>query len=138
MEHEYLKDKIIKVKLGENKWRCHTIKFYNSMVNENMTGVISGLQGSSSGHICHLCHATNKTSTELLGCFNIDRSLSETKKLPKYLHVVYPDNLGDKVLASVAKGVKNLPVSTCSPSEKLIDATHADINIGQLFKKLII
>ena len=137
MEREYLKDKIIKVKVGENNWRCHTIKFYNSMVDEKHDRVISGLQGSGSGHICNLCHATNKTCKELLGHFNIDRSLSETKKLAKYLQV-NPDNLGDKALASIAKGVKNLPVSTCSPSEKLIDATHADINIGRFFQKLII
>ena len=116
MKREYLKDEIIKVKVREKKWRCDTIKFYNSIVDEKHDRVISGLQGSGSGHICNLCHATKKTCKELLGRFNIDRSLSETKKMAKYLQV-NPDNLGDKALASIAKGVKNLPVSTCSPSE---------------------
>ena len=85
------------------------------MVDEKHDRVISSLQGLGSGHICTLCHATNNSCKELLGRFNIDRSLSETKKLAKYLQV-NPDKLGDKALASIAKGMKNLPVSTCSQS----------------------
>ena len=48
------------------------------------------------------------------------------------------DKLSDKDLSKVAQGVNHLPVSHCDPLDKILDATHADINIRIFLKKLII
>ena len=73
-EREFLKDKVIKIKTGENKWREHKIKFVNSMIDEKHDRSISGYQGSGSRYICVLCHATHATCKSNLGTFRIDRS----------------------------------------------------------------
>ena len=49
-----------------------------------------------------------------------------------------PDQLSANDLAKVAKGVSSLPLSFSEPWVEIIDATHADINMGSFFKKLII
>ena len=66
-EREFLKDKVIKIKTGENKWREHKIKFVNSMIDEKHDRSISGYQSSGSGYICVLCHATHATCKSNLG-----------------------------------------------------------------------
>ena len=58
-EREFLKNKIVNVKTGEKQWRSHMIKFYNSVIDEKHDRAISGYQGSGSGFICVLCHATH-------------------------------------------------------------------------------
>ena len=137
IERQYLKDKIIKVKTGEDQWRMHSIQFYNSMLDEKHDRAISGLQGSGSRYMCNMCHATIATCKEKLGTFTICRTLEETRSLARYA-VVNPDTLSEKSLSSKVKGVKALPFSTSDPSEKLIDATHSDINLARFFKKIII
>ena len=39
-------------------------------------------------------------------------------------------------LAKISKGVKSLPVSYSHPMDKIIDATHTDINLFSFFSKL--
>ena len=137
IEREFLEDKVIKIKTGENKWREHKIKFVNSMTDEKHDKSISGYQGSGSGYICVLCHATHATCKSNLGTFRIDRLHDETRNLAHYI-LFNPDKFSDKDLSKVAQGVSHLPVSHCDPLDKILDATHADINIGIFFKKLII
>ena len=69
--------------------------------------------------------------------FRIDRSRDETRNLAHYI-LFNMDKLSDKDLSKVAQGVSHLPVSHCDPLDKILDATHADINIRIFFKKLII
>ena len=72
-----------------------------------------------------------------LGTFKIERNLEETRKLANYVKL-NPDSLTDAALSQIAQGVKSLPISLCDTNEKLIDATHADINVGIFFQKLLI
>ena len=41
-------------------------------------------------------------------------------------------------LAKISKGVKSLPVSYSHPMDKIIDATHTDINLFSFFPNLIV
>ena len=49
-----------------------------------------------------------------------------------------PDRLSTANLSKQSKGVKNKPLSNLQQIQKGVDATHADINLGQFFKKLIV
>ena len=80
-QREHLKDKILKVKIDENRWRSYHIKFFNSMIDEKHDRSIKGYQGSGSSYICVLCGANHKNCKEKLGTFKIDRNLAENKKL---------------------------------------------------------
>ena len=135
-EREFLKDKILKVNMGEGQWRSHRIKFYNSTIDEKHDRAISGYQGSGSSFIRVLCHATHNNCKHQLGTFKIERHLDETRKLANYVRL-NPDNLNDAALSQTVQGVKSLPISLSDTDEKLIDATHADINIGSFFSKIV-
>ena len=80
MEHEYLQDKVIKVKISEGKWRLHKLKFFNSMVDEKYDRAMSGYQGSGSKYIGVLCDTTQEDCKKHLGSFKINR----TYKKPKF------------------------------------------------------
>ncbi|XP_022085107.1 V(D)J recombination-activating protein 1-like isoform X2 [Acanthaster planci] len=119
-------------------WRRHKLKIFNSMIDEKLDRANGGLQGSGSRYICTLCHATTKDSAKTdLGSFCITRSFQETKTTAQYMQV-NPDNLSSAELGEIAKGVKSHPILQSEPQQKLLDATHADINMGNFFKKLII
>ena len=137
MEREYLQDKVIQVKISEGKWRLHKLKFFNSMVDEKYDRAMSGYQGSGSKYICVLCDTTQEDCKKHLGSFKINRTYKETKILANILKL-NPDNMAASDLAKISKGVKSLPVSHSQPMDKLIDATHADINLGIFFQKLIV
>ena len=51
---------------------------------------------------------------------------------------VNPDGYKENTLLNMSKGVKCIPISFIDPIFKGIDATHADINLGQFFKKIIV
>ncbi|XP_063954560.1 V(D)J recombination-activating protein 1-like [Lytechinus pictus] len=117
--------------------RLHKLKIYNSMIDEKLDRSDGGLQGSGSKFLCTLCHATRDTAKSALGTFLIDRTFQETMDIGKYIEV-NPDKLSQAELVSVAHGVKRVPLLMSDPRMKLLDATHADINLGQFFKKIII
>ena len=48
MEHEYLQDKGIKVRIFNGKWRLHKPTFFYSVVDEKYDKAFSGYQGSGS------------------------------------------------------------------------------------------
>ena len=137
MEREYLQDKVIKVKISDGKWRLHKLKFFNSMEDEKYDRAISGYQRSGSKYICVLCDTTQEDSKKHLGSFKINRTYKETKILANILKL-NPDNMTASDLAKISKGVKSLPVSYSQPMDKLIYATHTDINLGSFFQKLIV
>ncbi|XP_071491806.1 V(D)J recombination-activating protein 1-like [Diadema antillarum] len=60
----------------------------------------------------------------------------ETADLASYLEI-NPDKLSQAELGDIAKGVKSRPILLSDPGMKLLDSTHAVINLGQFFKKLI-
>ena len=51
--------------------------------------------------------------------------------------LINPADLFSAKLGTMSQGLKSRPVLQSDPREKLIDATHADINMGSFFKKLI-
>ena len=107
------------------------------MIDEKHDRSISGYQGSGSSYICVLCGANHKNCKEKLGTFKIDRNLAENKKLANYVKL-NPDHLSEAALSQIAMGLKSLPISLSEIKEKLMDATHADINLGRFFQKLVI
>nr|XP_054755451.1 V(D)J recombination-activating protein 1-like [Lytechinus pictus] len=107
------------------------------MIDEKLDRSQGGLQGSGSKFLCTLCHATRETARSHVGTFKITRTLEENVDIASYVQT-NPDDLSQSDLASVAKGVKDYPILKSEPHHKLLDATHADINIGSFFKKLII
>ena len=107
------------------------------MIDEKHDRAISGYQGSGSGFICVLCHATHNSCKHQLGTFKIECNLEETHKLANYVKL-NPDNLTDAALRQGFYTLGNLAISLCDTNEKLIDATHADINLGIFFQKLLI
>ncbi|XP_063971603.1 V(D)J recombination-activating protein 1-like [Lytechinus pictus] len=138
MEHEreVMKDKVMSVNVG-NWWRRHKLSFYNSMIDEKLDRAESGLQASGSKFLCTLCTASRQTARENVGSFEICRTLEDMKDMANYVQV-NPDKKSAAELNEIAEGVKDYPVLKSSPKQKLIDATHADINMGSFFKKLII
>lgn len=52
--------------------------------------------------------------------------------------IVNPDKRPSNESAVTTQGVKEFPVFMSTPGLKLLDATHADINLGSFFRKLII
>ncbi|XP_033635628.1 V(D)J recombination-activating protein 1-like [Asterias rubens] len=138
MEHdrEVLRGRELSVNV-DSVWRRHSLKFFNSMIDEKLDRADGGLQGSGSRYICTLCHATKEMAKSELGSFCISRSYEETKATAQYLQV-NPDNVSAAELSEVARGVKSYPVLRSDPKQKLLDATHADINLGNFFKKVII
>ena len=137
LEREYLKDKVIKIKVSEHKWRYPKLRVFNSMVDEKYDRAMSGYMGSGSKHVCVLCDALQQDCKKHLGSFKINRTLKETKILANIMRV-NPDNMSARDLAKISKGVKSLPVSYSRPLDKLIDATHADINLAIFFQKVIV
>ena len=120
MEHEYLQDKVIKVKISYCKWRLRKLKIFNSVVDEKYDRPISGYQGSK--YICVLCDTTQGDGKKYLGSFKIDRTY---KEILANILKLNPDNMTASDLAKISKGVRSLPVST-----------HTDINLGS-FSQLI-
>lgn len=107
------------------------------MEDEKYDRAFSGLQGAGSTYICTLCHATEDSAMRNVGTFKIERTLEETRFLADYIKA-NPDNLNPKALANLAKGVKSAPILMSQPRERLLDATHADINMARFFKKVVI
>ena len=100
------------------------------MVDEKCDRAISLYQGSGSKYICV---TTQEDCKKHLGSFKINRTYKETKILANILKL-NPDNMTASDLAKISKGVRSLPVSYSQPMDKLIDATHTDINPGSFFK----
>ena len=84
-----------------------------------------------------MCKATCETCKTKLGEFTIDRSYKEALE-KSHLIEINPDKLSVNELEKLAEGVKSKPLLLSEPSEQGIDATHADINLGIFFRKLII
>ena len=135
-EREFLKDKVLKIDCN-GQWRHYSTKFFTSMVDEKFSRAESGLKGSGSKFICTLCKATRETCKTKLGEFTIDRSYKEALE-KSHLIEINPDKLSVNELEKLAEGVKSKPLLLSEPSEQGIDATHADINLGIFFRKLII
>lgn len=112
-------------------WICHKFSFFNSMVDDKRDRGDSGLQGSLSKYLCTLCDADKHTAKELLESFVINRSVSECTNIAEILRV-NPNVLSENELKILSKGVKSAPLTKIEPIQKGIDATHADISLGQL------
>ena len=136
-ERQYLENKIISVRIDEDTWRNHEISFFNSMVDEKHDRGISGLQGSGSSHICVLCNAKQNNCKTNLGQFSIERTLLESQKIAEF-NRLNPEKMPESNLARQCQGVKDFPITLSEVSKKLIDATHADINLGRFFSKLLV
>lgn len=67
----------------------------------------------------------------------INRSVSECTNIAEILHV-NPNILSENELKKLSKGEKSVPRTKIEPIQKGINATHADINLGQFFKKVIL
>ncbi|KAK3089575.1 hypothetical protein FSP39_004762 [Pinctada imbricata] len=135
-ERSYMKGKIIRIQT-EFGWRRHVLFFSNSMIDEKLDRTNSGLAGSGSNYLCTLCDATRETALSNLGNFVINRSYAETAEIAEYMRI-NPDNLTKADLNKISKGIKSTPLLQAESIEKGIDATHADINCGSFFRKLII
>ena len=137
-DRELMKKKELQVHVGQTKWHRHKLQFYSSMIDEKFDRSEGGLQGSGSRYLCTLCHATREKAKSQVGTFAITRSYEETKSTAKYINT-NPDDLSQpELIITRAKGVTSLPTLHAEPQHKLIDATHADINMGNFFRKLII
>ena len=106
------------------------------MVDEKRDRGDSGLQGSGSKYLGTLCDADKQSAKALLGSFSINRSVSECSNIAEILRV-NPNALSENELKKISKGVKCAPLSKIEPIQKGIDATHADINLGQFLRKLL-
>ena len=107
------------------------------MVDEKFSRAESGLKGSGSKFICTLCKATRETCKIQLGEFKIDRTYKETKEKASLIQISQ-DKLSATELEKIAQGVKSKPLLLSKPFEQGIDATHADMNLGIFFMKVII
>ena len=136
-ERENLKGKELRVEIEKNKWRTYRIHFTSSMLDEKYDRSMGGLAGAGSTYLCTLCDATRHSAIIQLGQFSVTRSLEETNNLATYLKL-NPDNLPADKLDKVVKGVKSTPILLSQPKERMVDATHADINLASFFKKLIV
>ena len=136
MEHEraVMKEREMSVNV-QNWWRRHKLIFFNSMIDEKLDRAESGMQASGSKYLCTLCTATRQTARKDIGSFGISHTVQQIEEMANYVQV-NPDKKSAAELADIAKGVKDFPFLT-SPNHKLLDATHADINMGSFFKKLI-
>jgi V(D)J recombination-activating protein 1 len=137
LEREALKGKIIDICVEGGVKRRHTIMFFSSMEDEKSDRAFSGLQGSGSSYICTLCTATSQSAREQCGTFTVNRSEEQATALGEYVRS-NPDNLNTSQMSMVAKGVKSLPVLKSQPMERMLDATHADINMSSFLKKLLV
>ena len=135
-ERSYMKNKILRVQ-ADSGWLRHTLYFTNSMIDEKLDRANSGLAGSGSSYLCTLCDATRDTAVSQLGGFSINRTYDETSRIAQYVKL-NPDNLKKSDLDKLSKGIKNEPLLTADAIEKGLDATHADINCGSFFKKIIV
>lgn len=137
MERDDLRGKLLKVKTGPNEYRVHEIQFISSMLDEKYDRAFGGLQAAGSKYLCTLCYATTESAREKLGSFSIQRTLQDTSEFAEYLRV-NPDNLDNKTMQNIVKGVKSSPLLQIEPKFRMIDATHADINMATFFKKLLV
>lgn len=135
-ERSYMKDKVIRIQT-DCGWRRHVLIFSNSMIDEKLDRANSGFAGSGSNYLCTLCDATRETALSNLGNFVINRSFAETTEIGEYIRI-NPDNLSKSDLNKISKGVKSTPILQAEAAEKGLDATHADINCGSFFRKLLI
>ena len=67
----------------------------------------------------------------------MNRSEEQTTSLGEYVRS-NPDHLNKAQMSIIAKGVKSVPILKSQPIERMLDATHADINMSSFFKKLLI
>jgi V(D)J recombination-activating protein 1 len=128
---------VMKVVSGDLLQREHTLQFIYSMVDEKFERTSSGLQGSGSRFLCTLCEATSSNCQRDVGTFKRSRKHDETVSLYKY-RFENPENLNENDLAEKCKGVKAMPLICSNASERSVDSTHANINMGRVFKKILV
>ena len=87
-------------------------------------------------YLCTLCTATTKTAKTELGTFTINRTSKDIEYWSEYRRL-NPDKLSETKLDELCKGASKCPILTSDPKERLLDATHADINLASFFVKLI-
>ena len=136
-ERTMLSKNSMKVTLESGGVQCHKFRFFNSMIDEKRDRADAGLQGPGSKYLCTLCHADRETCKTQLGSFEISRCREETSRIAEYVRV-NGENFSSAKLAKLAKGVKSQPLSEMEQIQKGVDATHADINLGKFFKKIIV
>ncbi|XP_071509808.1 V(D)J recombination-activating protein 1-like [Diadema antillarum] len=124
----------MRVYIDETRRWHHKIRLFNSMIDEKLDRAEGGLQ---SRYICTLCFATKETAKSNLGSFNISRSREETAANAQYAWVNL-DKISQTDLPTETQGAKATPVLTSEPKHRLIDDTHADINLGAFVKKIVI
>ena len=76
-----------------------------------------------------MCDADCVSAKEKLGTFNTNRKIDETKNIAEIIRT-NPDKLSKKQLDTLAKGVKSGPLLNIEHSERKVDVTYADINMG--------
>ena len=131
-ERTLLKQSTMTVKGLKFKFR-----FVNSESDEKHSRHIGGLQGSGSNNICDLCTAGKQEAKDKVGSFKINRDISETFRVAELMRT-NPEKLNQNAIKQMAQGVKSTPLSSIEHSERYVDATHADINMGSFFKKVIV
>ncbi|XP_078608410.1 LOW QUALITY PROTEIN: V(D)J recombination-activating protein 1-like [Branchiostoma floridae x Branchiostoma japonicum] len=137
-ERLVMKDKVMRVHITENIKRAHSLTFSNSMIDEKWDRSHGGLAGAGSRFLCTLCDAVRDESLQKADSYCITRTLSNITETAAILRT-NPNKLSDAALSQQAHGVKCDCESllTTEPWEWGIDATHADINMGNFFKTLI-
>ena len=126
----------LNVKVGDinHRFMC---KFYMSMIDEKLDRKAGGQDGSGSGYMCTMCEATTETAISALGTHTITRNFETTAQLAEIV-TTNPDKLSKAQLKAVANGIKQHPIMHADAAQKGYDATHADINMGLFFKKVIV
>lgn len=137
-ERKYLEGKVLKVQIpGQGIYRSHRMQFFTSMVDEKLDRSQGGLAGAGSTYLCTLCEATRETAKSKLGSFSISRTESGITVAAEYARV-NPEKLSADKMTEYCKGVKSRPLLLSEPCCRGIDATHADINLGNFFRKIIV
>ncbi|XP_066298933.1 V(D)J recombination-activating protein 1-like [Branchiostoma lanceolatum] len=125
-----MKDKVMRVHMSDGTQRAHYLTFFNSMIDEKWDRAHGGLAGAGSKYLCTLCEAVREEALEKAGSYEITRTLKKVEVTAS--KIKYESQEKDTF------GVKGFPLLTTEPWERGIDATHADINLGNFFKSLIV
>ena len=84
--------------------------------------------------LCIIYLIGNESAREQCGTFTVNRSEEQTTSLGEYVRS-NPDHLNKAQMSIIAKGVKSVPILKSQPIERMLDATHADINMSSFLKK---
>ncbi|XP_072029739.1 V(D)J recombination-activating protein 1-like [Amphiura filiformis] len=137
-ERQRLANSFMKVCIGNGQYRRFQFQFYFSMIDEKLDRAESGLMGSGSNYMCTLCTVSSQDEARTkLGEFEINRTHKQAEDVGRYL-IDNPDKLSEKNLKAISKGINAVPLIKADAREKGIDATHADINLGSFFYKLLV